>query len=213
MRRVVFPGVLITSLLFLGIAPAMALPGAGGSRLRDLAHGGTTMGEGSFTAAHAAFSIFCETYPSQCLSDSKPGVVELDEQKKQDLIEVNNEVNGRIAPDVNGRDFDHWSLEANLGHCNEYAIQKRKALIDRGFPTGALSLTVAHTRFDEGNILHLVLTVRTDKGDLVLDNLRHDIVPWNRTGYGWVMRQSSIHPMLWVSLTGAKTSKPIEHDI
>lgn len=185
--------------LALAATPAQALPGAGAKRLEEtLARGATAMTESGFIASYTGFRIFCETYPDQCETDGKAAVVALDETKARDLVEVNSEVNGRIVPDRYGRDFDHWNLYSSFGHCNEYAIQKRKALIDRGWPAGSLALSVVHTRYDEGNILHLVLSVRTDKGDLVLDNLRSSIVPWNRTGYGFVMRQSTVHPKLWV---------------
>lgn len=47
-----------------------------------------------------------------------------------------------------------------------------------------------------------MLTVRTDHGDFVLDNLRSRVVAADRTGYRWVARQSSIHPRLWVRIDG-----------
>lgn len=50
---------------------------------------------------------------------------------------------------------------------------------------------------------HAVLTVATDKGDFVLDNLREEIVSWNATGYTWIERQDPKRPMGWVSLRGA----------
>lgn len=209
-------GRLLVGLVVLGAAamaagPAQALPGAGAKRLEEtLARGATAMTESGFTASYNGFRIFCESYPDQCEADGKAAVVALDEQKARDLVEVNSEVNGRIVPDRHGRDFDHWNLYTSYGHCNEYVIQKRKALIDRGWPAGALALSVVHTRYDEGNVLHLVLSVRTDKGDLVLDNLRSSIVPWNRTGYGFVMRQSTVHPKLWVRVVRPDEARAME---
>jgi len=47
---------------------------------------------------------------------------------------------------------------------------------------------------------HLILTVRTDGGDLILDNMREDIVAWDRTGYRFVKRQSAINHNDWVSI-------------
>jgi predicted transglutaminase-like cysteine proteinase len=50
---------------------------------------------------------------------------------------------------------------------------------------------------DEG---HAVLTVKTDRGDYVLDNQAEDVVLWSDTGYRFVKRQSQSDPNVWVSL-------------
>ena len=47
---------------------------------------------------------------------------------------------------------------------------------------------------------HLILTVRTDRGDLILDNMREDVVTWERTGYRFVKRQSALNPNDWVAI-------------
>ena len=39
-----------------------------------------------------------------------------------------------------------------------------------------------------------MLTVTTDKGDLVLDNKKEDILLWSMTGYRFVKRQSQSDP-------------------
>jgi hypothetical protein len=39
---------------------------------------------------------------------------------------------------------------------------------------------------------HAVLTLLTDRGDLVLDNKTNDILPWHRTGYVFVKRESQL---------------------
>ena len=35
----------------------------------------------------------------------------------------------------------------------------------------------------------------------MLDNLRPEIIAWNRTGYRWLKRQSFADPRRWVSIT------------
>ena len=92
-------------------------------------------------------------------------------------------------------------MNVAAGDCNEFAVQKRHELIARGWPAAALALTVVKTSWGEG---HLIVTVRTDQGDLVLDNLRSDIVPWQRAGYHWIMRQSERNPQFWVDLEGGR---------
>ena len=46
--------------------------------------------------------------------------------------------------------------------------------------------------------------MRTDQGDLVLDNLRSTIIAWQKTGYDFIMRQSEANPQFWVDLDGGE---------
>ena len=93
---------------------------------------------------------------------------------------------------------DHWDYPVDgKGDCKIYALYKRKLLQEAGFPRQALLMTVVHDLDNEG---HTILTVKTDKGDLVLDNLVDEIRPWNATGYYFVKRQSQQNPNIWVSI-------------
>ena len=47
---------------------------------------------------------------------------------------------------------------------------------------------------------HAVLTVKTDKGEFILDNQAEEILLWSETGYRFVKRQSQSNPNQWVSL-------------
>jgi predicted transglutaminase-like cysteine proteinase len=58
-------------------------------------------------------------------------------------------------------------------------------------------VTVVRDKDGDG---HAVLTVRTDKGDYVLDNQIEKILLWSDTGYRFVKRQSQSNPNVWVSL-------------
>jgi predicted transglutaminase-like cysteine proteinase len=42
--------------------------------------------------------------------------------------------------------------------------------------------------------------VRTDSGDLILDNMREDIVAWDQAGYRFVKRQSASNHNDWISI-------------
>ena len=68
----------------------------------------------------------------------------------------------------------------------------------------ALLMTVVKDKNDEG---HAVLTVKTDHGDYVLDNLTDDVKGWKQTGYRFVKRQSQTDMNTWVSI-GPPTSAP-----
>ena len=47
---------------------------------------------------------------------------------------------------------------------------------------------------------HAILTVKTDRGEFILDNQTDQILLWADTGYRFVKRQSQTDPNVWVSL-------------
>ncbi len=94
--------------------------------------------------------------------------------------------------------IEKWSLPTDgYGDCEDYVLLKRKMLIDAGWPREALLITVVRDKKGEG---HAVLTVKTDKGEFVLDNQNENVVAWTETGYRFVKRQSQSDPNVWVSL-------------
>lgn len=187
--------------LALGImsGSAHAVPAGIGRGLIDTLPSGGRLAEGVFTAAPPALEAFCSTWSDQCVSSGVGGVATLDGPRWAELKAVNDRVNRKIRPKSDEPGHDTWSLGVDEGDCDDYAVEKRKELTDLGWPTAALSLTVAFTRSGEG---HLLLTVRTDRGDFALDNLRRGIVSVDHAGYRWVARQSPIHPRLWVMIDG-----------
>ena len=52
---------------------------------------------------------------------------------------------------------------------------------------------------DEWNEGHAVLTIRTDRGDLILDNRTDAVLPWHATGYAFIKREGD-GDGAWVSL-------------
>jgi predicted transglutaminase-like cysteine proteinase len=160
-----------------------------------------TMREGGYALAPFSFVKFCLDYPGDCPKSAGAGRVRLTSGRLAELASVNRAVNNAIRPTPDASTFRYWKLNVSAGDCNSFAVEKRHELIGRGWPAAALALTVAKTPSGEG---HLVVTVRTDQGDLVLDNLRSTIVPWQRTGYDWIMRQSERNPQFWVDLDGGQ---------
>jgi predicted transglutaminase-like cysteine proteinase len=59
-------------------------------------------------------------------------------------------------------------------------------------------MTVVIDELGEG---HAVLTIRTDRGDYILDNKTSAILPWDQTGYVFVKRESQ-ESTSWVALGG-----------
>jgi predicted transglutaminase-like cysteine proteinase len=91
-----------------------------------------------------------------------------------------------------------WTLPFDRGDCEDYVLLKRRLLIDRGWPSGALLIAVV---FDEVGDGHAVLIARTDQGELVLDNKVETIRLWHQTAYRYVKRQSASDPNNWVAVT------------
>ena len=93
---------------------------------------------------------------------------------------------------------EKWSYpDDGYGDCEDYVLLKRRMLLQAGWPREALLITVVRDRKDEG---HAILTVKTDKGDFVLDNQAENVALWSDTGYRFVKRQSQSDPNVWVSL-------------
>src|SRR5216684_4346526 len=87
--------------------------------------------------------------------------------------------------------------------CEDYVLLKRRMLMEAGWPREALLITVVRETSGDG---HAVLTVRTDRGDFVLDNQNAAIVLWSESGYRFVKRQSQSDPNIWVSLGDPRPS-------
>ncbi|WP_052954815.1 transglutaminase-like cysteine peptidase [Microvirga vignae] len=99
---------------------------------------------------------------------------------------------------------DVWTLPmSGRGDCEDLALLKCKMLIERGWPTSALSVTVGAT---VQGVAHAVLTVSTVQGQLVLDNLNSSILRPSQTGHRYFARQSDRG---WISASGERTAEPM----
>lgn len=179
--------------------PALALPGRIGQGPASLIPSGGHLVAGRVTVPPRAAVVFCETYSDQCIAQGDQEPVVLTAERWAELTEINRDVNARIRPHDDAPGTDVWTLDADAGDCDDYAVEKRKELIDRGWPSAALLLSVA---FIPDGQAHLVVTVRTDHGDLVLDNMRQAVISVDRTGYRWLAQQSTTHPALWTMING-----------
>ncbi len=145
---------------------------------------------------------FCTEHPKECATTaSAPRDVVLSAKSWKDLVRVNKWVNDSVMPVT---DMDHWGVvekwsypDDGKGDCEDYVLLKRRLLIQAGWPREALLITVVRDKKGDG---HAVLTVKTDRGDFVLDNQEESILLWSDTGYRFVKRQSQRDPNVWVSL-------------
>lgn len=126
------------------------------------------------------------------------------------LTIVNADINWMITP---ARDEDlygvreMWAMPISQagrggrrrGDCEDYVLEKRARLIAAGFDPAALQIAVA---FAPQLGRHTVLIVRTDRGDLVLDNRYDDVVGVDEAPYQWLARQDGPDLLNWVALEG-----------
>jgi predicted transglutaminase-like cysteine proteinase len=150
-----------------------------------------------------AHTRFCLQYPADCAAHSEQtqtGLITVSPERWEELNEVNHSINRAIAPERNteGVAGERWLISPESGDCNDYAVTKRHELVNRGWPAQALLLAEVVTRWGEH---HLVLVVRTEGADLVLDSLNSQIRTWSTTGYRWVRIQSPENPVYWASVT------------
>ncbi len=146
---------------------------------------------------------FCARYRDECAIDpSEPAIISLNPQTWRTIVTVNEAVNSEIKVRT---DREHWGVEDRwdlaedgFGDCEDYQLLKRKRLVDAGFPRRALRMAVT---VDEENAGHAVLMVRTDRGDLVLDNKHNRVLSWHATGYVYVKREGH-DSTAWIALGG-----------
>lgn len=141
---------------------------------------------------------FCLRYPQECSANEIGSDVLAHSKQAIDLLDrVNSDVNASIAPRMKNYEVDvseRWTLNPSQGDCNDYAVSKRRALVEKGVPAGSMRL--AAVKIASG-LDHLVLVVSTTKGDYVLDNLAKRVVRWDSLDYRWLKIQSSHDPRLW----------------
>jgi len=158
---------------------------------------------GGQTSVPYGWVDFCGRRPEECNVPGLPAVnVKLTAETLRTLDRINRKVNDYIVPISNlahwGTKLDHWDYPVDgTGDCKIYALYKRKLLLEAGFPRQVLLMTIVRDLNGEG---HAILTVKTDKGDFILDNLVNEIRPWDATGYYFLKRQSQQNPNIWVSI-------------
>lgn len=151
-----------------------------------------------------AFVSFCARNPAECRrSGAVTRQVLLTPERQRDLQEVNARVNSAVLEisdqSHHGRE-DVWSIPTDgQGDCEDFALLKRKHLIERGWPSSALLIAVVATPAGEG---HAVLMAATSEGDFVLDNKTSRLLLWTQTGYLFFTRMSQANPRAWEAIDG-----------
>ncbi|MGD9769234.1 MAG: transglutaminase-like cysteine peptidase [Pseudolabrys sp.] len=157
---------------------------------------------GATARAPVGWVDFCASHPSEC--NTRPleaRDVQLTARSWKELTRINQWVNETVKPVT---DIEHWGIverwnfpDDGYGDCEDYVLLKRRMLMQAGWPRQSLLITVVRDKRGDG---HAVLTVKTDRGELVLDNQNEDVLLWSETGYRFVKRQSQRDPNVWVML-------------
>lgn len=190
--------VLMLAILALGTVDA----GAGKSEV------GAFMTVRGKTAQPIGHHEFCESHPEDCAARSDSRVrVKMTPSLWNELVHVNNAVNRSVRPTTDQELFGRpevWAYPDGSGDCEDFVIEKRRRLIDSGWPPAALLITVVRQRNGDG---HAVLTVTSDRGDLVLDNLDPHIMLWSETGYRYLKRQSEYDASAWMGIDDGRAQE------
>jgi len=170
---------------------------------------------GDATRPPVGWVEFCAEHPVDCkVAPTAARDVVLSNKAWGDLVRINKWVNENVKPMT---DLEHWGVvekwsypDDGYGDCEDYVLLKRRMLMEAGWPRAALLITVVREKNGNG---HAVLTVKTDKGEFILDNQEERILLWSESAYHYVKRQSQSDPNRWVALgdprpTTATASSP-----
>jgi predicted transglutaminase-like cysteine proteinase len=138
----------------------------------------------------AQYADFCLRHPAECsltgdpVLPGTPDVLGL-------LDRVNRQVNAELSfmsdPDCHGLE-EWWSFpEDGFGDCEDYALEKRRRLVDAGLSSAALTMAILYHM--DAFFLHAVLLAETADGTRVLDDLTDDVLCWDEPPYRWYLRE------------------------
>jgi predicted transglutaminase-like cysteine proteinase len=195
---------------------------AGGSTLRNIAMLGllavawnvtdavasASMVTGGLTSQPIGHYYFCKLHPGEC--NIHPGDLQPLKVSKavwHEIVKVNDAVNRNVKP---MSDYDHYGKDEvwaypddGFGDCEDYVLEKRRELMREGISLSDLLITVVKKKDGEG---HAVLTVRTSRGDYILDNLTNEVKPWTSTPYRYLKRQATDDTGRWVTIREGQTT-------
>ncbi len=159
---------------------------------------------GGVTKPPSGWLQFCAENPEEC----RPAYgaardVALTPDLLQQLFSINSHANNRVNwtsdAELYGK-AERWGYPLDRGDCEDIVLLKRRMLAKAGWPMSALLITTVEQR-GAAKGRHAVLTVRTDRGELVLDNETPEILFWYETNYRYLTRQTPTDPNVWVSFS------------
>ncbi|MGN8020920.1 transglutaminase-like cysteine peptidase [Phyllobacterium sp. 22229] len=162
------------------------------------------MQTGGLTSQPIGHYEFCKRLPDECSIRSRNvAPAKMTRDFWELIVNVNSHVNQTVKPltdmEIYGVE-EYWGYPdkvGNVGDCEDYVLEKRRELMQAGISPADLLITVVRKPDGEG---HAVLTVRTDTGDFILDNLADSVKNWSETEYTYLKRQATNNTGRWVSI-------------
>lgn len=165
---------------------------------------GPSMVVGGVTSQPIGHYDFCQRYRNECGPNVDLMPVKMNNANWETVNQVNLQVNSTIIPatdmEVYGKE-EYWAYPITAGDCEDFALLKRRLLIQRGFSPSNLLMTVVRKPDGEG---HAILTLRTAQGDYELDNLSDEVKLWYQTPYSYIKRQASYNAGRWVTIENGR---------
>jgi predicted transglutaminase-like cysteine proteinase len=159
---------------------------------------------GNVTSQPIGHYDFCQRYRNECGATRDLTPVKATPETWALISQVNLYVNKTITPATDQEIYgveEYWAYPVTAGDCEDFALLKRRILIQRGIPASDLLMTVVRKPDGEG---HAVVTLRTTDGDYILDNLSDDIKLWYQTPYSYIKRQASFNAGRWVTIENGR---------
>jgi predicted transglutaminase-like cysteine proteinase len=157
---------------------------------------------GALSSTPRGWVQFCDDNPQEC-RDATPHAkeIKLDRANYKIIETINADVNTTIKQVSDQEQYgvsEYWAFPTSgMGDCEDFVLEKKRRLIQAGFSKSALLITIVRDLKGEG---HAILTIKTDKGDVILDNQVKKPVFWYQTGYQFIKRQAEENPNHWLAL-------------
>lgn len=188
------------AILILGVALGTSLASTQASYANS-AH----MKTGKVTSQPIGHYEFCKIYNKECnVRTSNIAPTKLTRKRWAEMVEANAYANTQIRAVTDEQFYgvvEKWAFPKTAGDCEDFALLKRHILISKGWPESSLLITVVRQRNGDG---HAVLTVRTDRGDYILDNLEDLVEPWANSEYTFLKRQTPAHSGRWEDILDSR---------
>lgn len=187
-------------------ASARSEPGFGGARRIDVVvRTPASLSDAAGTRAIVLFDLMMEEAARTSELSEPARQVRLTPDLWDLLYNVNLGVNRAVKPasDLTAQGVDErWDLPLSgphrsaspAGDCEDFALEKRQALLALGLPSDVIALAVGKTTDREP---HAVLIVRTDRGDIILDNRSNEPGPLSQTSYTFTSMQTGASILSW----------------
>lgn len=149
-------------------------------------------------------TFFCMKYPSECKSQTEAKAQPVPKAIRiRELQQVNATVNQAISSvQLQPSPLKQWTIFPRMGDCGDYAVTKRHVLLSRGWPSSHLLLAEVVLR--RTGVHHLILIAKTRNENVVLDNLRSEVLPLKDIfrDYFMIRIEASDNPVFWIRPSG-----------